>query len=116
MAKQSPKRADKQIPYCDDQGMSYLAGAGVPGVSIQQKQVVQAGASPFAVTFAALGLPDMADSSYSVVCGGETVGAPKVTQSTVTPTGFSIAGGANGETLHLIIAGRIKGQVGPNGV
>lgn len=108
-----PKKASDHIPWAKDQGIDYLAGAGDHGISIQSKQVTQAGASPYSVVLADHGFQRMADTNYTVLVGGETVGAPKVDQSTITQDGFDVTGGADTEVLHITIIGRLAGQLGP---
>jgi hypothetical protein len=109
----APKKASDHIPWAKDQGIDFLAGAGDHGISIQSKQITQSGASPFSVVFADQDMLDMADATYTVLVGGETVGAPKVDQSTIATTGFDIAGGADTEVLHVLVVGRVKDQIGP---
>jgi len=105
------KRASDQIPYCKDQGIPFLAAAAKAGVSVQYAQVTQVGVSPFSVDLAAQGLAPMANASYCVLVGGETAGAPKVDQSTITVNGFDVAGGADTEVLHVVVIGRLAEQL-----
>ena len=107
----TPKQLSDSMPPLKDQGMPYLAAAGKAGVSVQGGQIIQSGGSPYTVVLADHGLSDMEDALYAVTVGGETVGAPKVDQSTITATGFDIAGGADAEVLHVQIVGRLKDQV-----
>lgn len=108
-----PKKISDHVPPLRDQGMDYLAAAAEPGVAVQAKQITQVGAAPFSVVLEDVGMADMADDQYAVLIGGETVGAPKVDQSTITAKGFDILGGADTEVLHVMVVGRLKGQVGP---
>lgn len=105
------KRASDQIPYCKDQGIPYLAGAAEAGVSVQAAQITQAGASPFAIDLEAQGLARMANTSYVVIVQGETASRVTVDQSTITAAGFSVAGGADTEVLHVLIVGRLDEQL-----
>lgn len=107
----SPKKISAHVPICHDQGMDYLAAAAKPGVGVQAKQITQAGAAPFSVVLEDHGLSNMEDTGYVVIVQGETAGAPKVDQSTITKTGFDILGGADTEVLHVLIVGRLAGQV-----
>lgn len=95
--------------YGADQGMDHIVAAGAAGVGIQSFLVVSGG-GPDAVTFAALGLPDMHDTAYVVLVGGETAGAVSVDESTKATTGFSILGGVSSEVLNVLVVGRIKDQ------
>lgn len=105
------KKASDQIPYCRDQGMPYLAGAAVAGMTVQSKQVIQVGAAPFSVGLEAVGMARMANTDYTVIVQGETAGQPMVDQSTITVNGFDVLGGANTEVLHITVTGRIDGQL-----
>lgn len=108
-------KPSKTIVELKEQGIDYLAGANAAGVTVQAAQATQAGSSPFAVTFASLGLKDMADVSYSVMIGGDKQAVAGVTQASKSVTGFSITGGANADVHDVIVVGRIKGQVDKNG-
>ena len=104
------KKIGDYIGILKDQGLDYLAGAAKAGVSVQSKQITQAGASPFTVSFSAQGMSDMADTSYTVTVNGETAAATSVDQSTIATTGFDVIGGADTEVLHIVVIGRLKGQ------
>ncbi len=106
----SPKSLEKYVPGLKENGIKDLVAAAKPGVGFQTKQITQAGASPFSVVFADLAMDDMADATYTVNVGGETAGAPKVDQGTITPEGFDIVGGADTEVLHVLVAGTLRGQ------
>jgi len=109
MASASTTRVVDSIPPLKDNGFKGLMGASDEGFTLQAKQITATG-SPFAVDLEAQGLSRMADTSYVVVVQGETVARVTVDQSTITVNGFSVLGAANGEVLHLLICGRIKGQ------
>lgn len=108
----SPKEARDHIPFAADQGLPHLAGAAKAGVSVQAKQIVQVGASPFTINLEAQGLAPMADAGYVVIVQGETAARVTVDQSTMSAAGFDVIGGAAAEVLHLLIVGRLKGQAG----
>lgn len=91
-------------------GIDHIVAAAAPGVSIQAKQVTQAGATPFTVDLAAEGFALMADASFVVLVGGETAGAPKVDQSSITESSFNVDGGADTEVLHIVIIGQLASQ------
>ena len=107
MAKQAKKLSD-YLPPLKEQGMDYLAGASQAGVSLQAFKVISAG-TPDTVSFAALGLPDMDDPDYLVFVGGE--GAFTVDESTITAQGFDILGGAASNVMHVLVVGKLKGQL-----
>ncbi len=107
----SPKEARDHLPYAADQGMPYLAGAAKAGVSIQQKKVTLVGAAPHSINLVAQGLSAMEDTSYCVLADGETAARVTVDESTMTVSGFDLLGGAAAEVVHLVIVGRLKGQV-----
>lgn len=63
-------------------------------------------ASPQAVTFAGLGLPDMEDTDYEVVVHDEGLGL-SVDESTKETTGFSILGGTGAEVANVLVWGNV---------
>jgi hypothetical protein len=105
------KKASDYIPYCADQGMEYLAGAGAAGMTVQAKQVTQVGAAPFSVDLEAQGMMPMANASYVVIVQGETASRVTVDQSTIAVGGFDVLGGADTEVLHLVVIGTVAGQL-----
>lgn len=107
----TPKRAADHIPFCKDQGMPQLAGAADAGVTVQARKVTQSGASPFALAFADHGFAAMENTDYVVIVQGETAGQPMVDESTMTVDGFSVLNGADTEVLHVVVIGRLAGQV-----
>src|SRR5688572_5332180 len=111
----TPKKMGDYYPPLKEQGISHLVAAAGHGVGIQAKQIVQVGAPPFSVVFADHGMADMADDAYVVNVNGETVAATHVDQSTLATTGFDVLGGANDEVLHIIIVGRLAGQMDEDG-
>jgi hypothetical protein len=80
-------------------------GQSSAGSEFRSVITTQPGASPYAVTFAALGIEDMADDNYSVFVGGETAAEPQ--ESSYTTTGFALLGGNIGDVIHLLITGTI---------
>jgi len=105
-----PKEARDHIPYAADQGLPHLAGAAKAGVSVQRKKITLDGAAPHAIDLEAEGLSPMADSTYCVLVGGETLAPVMVDESTQTSVGFDLLGGAAAEVVHLVIVGTLKGQ------
>jgi len=103
------KKISQYLPDMKVDGVPYMAGASKGGTTIQHAEIAQAGGSPFAVTFAALNLSEMADASYQVMVNGPN-GDERCDYTTRTVLGFSIAGGADTENLGLVIVGRLKGQ------
>ncbi len=111
----SPKKLSEYIPVLFDQGMTHLAGATTPGVSIQVAEVAIAGGST-AVTFEGMGMQPMHDAEYHVFIGGEPIlGAatpdtvPACDRSTRTVSGFTIVGGGTC-TVSVLVVGRVKDQ------
>lgn len=95
--------------YGADQGMDWICGAGKAGQSMTSFSIVSGGA-PDSVVFADLGLPDMADINYQVLCDGETAARVTVDETSKATTGFDILGGGATEVIHVIVAGTIKNQ------
>lgn len=79
------------------------------GKTTQSARVVQAGASPFAVTWAGLGLRAPSDAALVEIAVNGINGDERVDLASVTTTGFSIVGGADTETLEIIAHGRWQG-------
>ena len=109
MAGRAAKKLSNVLPELKQEGIDFLVGAGKGGVSLQAAEIVQVGASPFAVTFAQLGMKDMADLAYQVMINGPN-GDERCDYTTRTTTGFSITGGANTERMGIMVAGRMKNQ------
>jgi hypothetical protein len=105
------QKASDQIPYCRSQGIPYLVGAAMAGMAIQAAQVTQVGAAPFSVVLEDHGLARMGNDSYVVIPHGETAGRVTIDQDTITRDGFDLLGGADTEVIHLLIVGRIAGQL-----
>lgn len=104
------RRVSDHFPLFREQGMDYLVSATEAGVAIQIAEVAQAGAAPFAVTFAGLGLSAMADADYLVFVTGPN-GDERADLTTRTTAGFSILGGADTEVLGIMVVGRVAGLV-----
>jgi len=85
------------------------APPGMVDEELQSVEVVSTGASQ-ALTFAAMGLEDMADVSYRVLIGGETVARVTIDQSTKTVSGFTVLDGAALEVLAIFIHGKIASR------
>ena len=75
------------------------------GLEGQSFKVEQSTPSPFQVTFADLGLPNMADSNYRVMVGGET--DAKVIETSLSPEGFSLYGGTITDVHHIVVLGQL---------
>jgi len=88
------------------------APAAMVDEELQSAKVTLSGASE-AVTFAGMGLADMADDQYRVMCYGEHAALGPVTcvdESTITETGFTIINGAAAEIAHCFIHGKVAGR------
>jgi hypothetical protein len=90
-------------------GMDWVMAAGKKAQGINA-WTFTSGGSPDAVTFAGAGLPDMADTNYLVIPGGETAARVTVDESTKLATGFSVLGGAASEVIHVVVIGRLGGM------
>ncbi len=110
MASGLAKRADSQIPYCEDQGIPYVAGAAAAGVGLQFASFTT-DAAPDTFVFADNGLMNMANATYEVVPWNQTDVADQGVISSKTATQFVITGPDSGDTLTLIIVGKLAGQV-----
>jgi len=108
----TPKKLSNFLPPLKEQGMDYLVAAHKSGVSMQAVKVTQVGAAPLVVDLVALGLKTMFDTDYVVITAGETAARTTVDESTITPTGFSVLGGAAAEVHHLLVVGRFSDQAG----
>ena len=108
----NPKAAKDHLPYFDDQGIPYPAGAGKAGVSIQHKPnwaMISGGV----FVFADQGLEDMADGNYSVIIQNQTDAADEATVAAAakTTTQITIVGPDVADVLDIVIVGRLKNQV-----
>ncbi len=114
MAGKTKKDAKDYIPYCNDQGMSNLAGAAKSGISIQHLSdwPMPAGG---VVVFADEGLADMDvdDDNYSVIIQNHTDVADEgtVAASGKLGTQFTIVGPDTADVLDIVIVGTLKGQL-----
>lgn len=107
----NPKKASDHLPYCQDQGMPYLAGAGKAGVSIQVKALIAMPADGI-LTFAAMGMMDMADTAYAVFIHNHTDAADEATlAANVRLTDkITVTGPDTADLLDVMIVGRVAGQ------
>lgn len=112
MANRSTHKASKDIPYCHDQGIQYLCGAGIPGVTLSAVTVAFVAGGVY--TFLSLGLPNMYNSSYQIIVTDQNTGAVVgVTAAHKTATGFTLSSGPSvGDLLDVTVIGRIKNQSG----
>ena len=105
-----PKDAEDLIPFCKDQGLPNLCGAGARGVSIQVAEFEMASA-PDDFVFADNGLLDMADGTYHVILHNQTDVADDALISAKTALQFTITGQDTADVVTLLIVGRLKGQL-----
>lgn len=103
------KKISGSVPVFKDQGIDYVTAAAKAGEAVQHCSVTQSGASPYAVTFAGMGLKPMADATYDVLVCGPTAGTT-VDYSTRTVTGFSITGGTAADRITVMVIGRLANQ------
>ena len=106
----SGKSAQSQIPYCEDQGISNLAGAFARGVSIQHA-IFEMVSSPDDFVFADEGLSSMADATYVVYAQNQTDSTDQAKADGKTTLKFTINGPDIGDVVDLVIVGRLKGQL-----
>lgn len=99
------KKVSDYDPVAKDQGYDYVVAAGKPGLGMAAWSYTSDG-TPDALTFAAAGFPQMANTAYQVFIGGEVATLSKVDESTKTTTGFTVLGAANGEVIHVLVVGR----------
>lgn len=113
MASQFPirggRKLSKYVPALKDQGIDYVAAAAKAGVGIQAANVTQSGSTPFAVTFAGLGLQNMADATYDVIVSGPT-GGTCADYTTRTTTGFNIINGTASDRIAILVVGRLQNE------
>jgi hypothetical protein len=108
------KDARDLIPYCHDQGMPNLTGAGKSGVSVQHLSgwPMESGG---VVKFADVGLKDMDVSvdKYSVFIQNHSDVADEgtVAASAKLSTQFTIVGPDVADVLDIMIVGTLKGQL-----
>lgn len=85
-----------------------VTNAGAGGLSFISFKITSVG-TPDHVVFKDLGLPAMADASYRVMTGGETVALTHVDESTITTAGFDVLHGGAGEIVHVMVHGKMAG-------
>ena len=111
MSGQTAKKASDFLPYCQDQGMKYLAGAGKSGVSVQVASYTFVAGG--VITFEGLGLQDMDDALFILVATNHTsnVREPTVDPATRTKVGFTMAGPNVDDVVHVMVVGPVSGQL-----
>lgn len=106
----TPKNADTAIPILKDQGIPNICGAYAKGVSAQYAILSSAGGAE-AVTFAGLGLSDMANATYVVLVQNQTDVADEAAVTAKTAQGFTVTGPDAADVLDILIVGQLKGQL-----
>ena len=81
----------------------------------QHVVITQSGASPFTVNFGDTEPPiqEMADLDYAVAVLG--IAGAVVPRTSIAADSFDVTGAADTNVLHLVVHGRLKGQVGRDG-
>ena len=98
---------NSSIPALAENGQAYVVGSPKGGINIQVGSITPAGTS-VAVSFSALGLEDMANTSYRVFVGGEhTTTAPHLDVSTKALTGFTLINCTSAEPVDFMVVGRV---------
>jgi hypothetical protein len=105
------KKAIDYIPYCKDQGITYLAGAGKAGETIQHIRAAMPADGIF--IFSDYGLQNMANADYSVLVGNITDLADpgKVALADRLIDKITVTGPDTADELDIIICGQVSGQV-----
>jgi len=108
------KNAKDFIPYCQDQGIPHLCGAGKSGVSMQKLSGWVMSATGI-VNFANQGLVDMdiTNGTYAVLVQNQTDAADEATIAEADKLGhqFTIVGPDTNDVLDIVIVGTLKGQL-----
>ena len=106
-----PKRADEQVPFCRDQGLPYLAGAGHSGLSVQAAQWPMSASG--IVLFADLGWSPMQSGDYRVFIANHTSAERTGVVALVDrkTTQITIAGPTLADVLDVVIVGQVQGQL-----
>ena len=113
MTAAAAKHLQDYVPALDALGIRNVAGTHQRGLGVQFAQHVIAAGPVLALTFAGLGLRDMADNPYTVIVTNRTTGAvttPLV--GSISTTGFTVAGVAL-DILAIVVVGQIAGTPAP---
>ena len=102
------KSAWDHIPFCKDQGIEHLCGAGAGGTSVQRLSFTMEGTG--VINFAALDMPNMEDDDYQVLVQNQTDAADEALISAKAVTGFTITGPDVNDVLDIVIFGTLSGQ------
>lgn len=104
------KRASEFIAYCKDQGIPYIMASSAPSSAIQYSTYTMAAGG--VVTFATLGLQNMADANYIVLTSKATgATATACATGTRTTTAFTITGPTNGDVVDFAVVGKLSGMI-----
>lgn len=111
MSSSNPKKASNHLPYCEDQGLPYLVGAGKAGLAIQQLRLHAMPADGI-VKFVENGLMEMADGLYTVFIHNHSDVADEATVASNVRLAnqITITGPDTGDLLDIMICGRLKDQ------
>lgn len=122
----SPKRPTTAkaagVAYAAQMGLKHLMGGEKPGASHVGVDIPVTSATPMTVTFASLGLPNMADTDYQVSVQAGAVDfasagvPPSIDPDSRTTKQFVLVGAATGAPVMLQITGRFSGATGKNGI
>jgi len=103
------KKASDYIPFCKDQGIPHLTGAGAGGSSMQFKNNwAMPGGGAF--VFEDQGLVNMSDGNYVVLTQNQTDVLDPGTVGSKTKTGFVLTGPDAADEIDIVIIGRLDGQ------
>lgn len=106
------KKLSDYLPILRDQGIEHLCAASSAGVSLQSASLVAMPADG-ALTFAELGMSDMADSDYALIVHNHSDAADEATclANARTATGFTLTGPDEDDLLDIVVVGRLADQL-----
>ena len=110
MAGSLPKDLNTLMPALADQGIKNVCGCPQRGKSLQGVTLTVA-SSPQNLTFAALGLENMASATYQVIVQNQSDAADEATVSNKATTGFTITGPDATDVVDILIFGQVAGQL-----
>ena len=100
------KRADKYLPFCAKNKIKYLTAANEEDAIVQHGHYTMV--SGGAVSFAAIGIAEMADANYAVISNNHSDDSSQATalHTSRTTTGLVLAGPSVGDEMDIVIVGK----------
>lgn len=117
MSGQHPKKLSNYLPALADQGIPNVTATPSPGMGIQVARFTM-GSAPDDFVFAdntdvnGNMMSDMENANYEVIPHNQTDVADEALISAKTTKRFTITGPDTSDEVTLIIAGRLKNQLG----